>query len=117
MLSTCLVNGDLFCSEFQKWYFGRSECTNDIKAHGLILTYVFEKYESVSLFPFISQHIFSFFQVRSANAPEETAKFLGHGLCDSHSKGSTLTSSTNESRWFSVGICKYKPGYKSHDLL
>ena len=19
--------------------------------------------------------------------------------------------------WFSVGICKYKPGYKSHDLL
>jgi hypothetical protein len=20
-------------------------------------------------------------------------------------------------RWFSVGICKYKPGYKSHDLL
>ena len=21
------------------------------------------------------------------------------------------------SRWFSVGICKYKPGYKSHDLL
>ena len=22
-----------------------------------------------------------------------------------------------ESRWFSVGICKCKPGYKSHDLL
>ena len=21
------------------------------------------------------------------------------------------------SLWFSVGICKYKPGYKSHDLL
>ena len=21
------------------------------------------------------------------------------------------------SRWFSVGVCKYKPGYKSHDLL
>ena len=20
-------------------------------------------------------------------------------------------------KWFSVGICKYKPGYKSHDLL
>ena len=20
-------------------------------------------------------------------------------------------------RWFSVGTCKYKPGYKSHDLL
>ena len=20
-------------------------------------------------------------------------------------------------RWFSVGICKYRPGYKSHDLL
>ena len=20
-------------------------------------------------------------------------------------------------RWFSVGICKYMPGYKSHDLL
>ena len=20
-------------------------------------------------------------------------------------------------RWFSVGICKFKPGYKSHDLL
>ena len=20
-------------------------------------------------------------------------------------------------RWFSVGICNYKPGYKSHDLL
>ena len=20
-------------------------------------------------------------------------------------------------RWFSVGICKYKPGYKSHDQL
>ena len=20
-------------------------------------------------------------------------------------------------RWFSVGICKYKPGYKSHELL
>jgi hypothetical protein len=25
--------------------------------------------------------------------------------------------SANKSRWFSVGICKYKPGYKSHDLL
>ena len=24
---------------------------------------------------------------------------------------------TAESRWFSVGIFKYKPGYKSHDLL
>ena len=23
----------------------------------------------------------------------------------------------SDSRWFSVGICKYKPGYKSHDLL
>ena len=22
-----------------------------------------------------------------------------------------------DDRWFSVGICKYKPGYKSHDLL
>ena len=22
-----------------------------------------------------------------------------------------------EARWFSVGIFKYKPGYKSHDLL
>ena len=22
-----------------------------------------------------------------------------------------------ELRWFSVGICKYNPGYKSHDLL
>ena len=22
-----------------------------------------------------------------------------------------------KSWWFSVGICKYKPGYKSHDLL
>ena len=34
--------------------------------------------------------------VRSANAPEETAKFLGHGLCDSHSKGCTLSMSTND---------------------
>ena len=34
--------------------------------------------------------------VRSANAPAETAKFLGHGLCDSHSKGSTLSMATNE---------------------
>ena len=24
---------------------------------------------------------------------------------------------TLKSRWFSVGICKYKLGYKSHDLL
>ena len=23
----------------------------------------------------------------------------------------------NDHRWFSVGICKYKPGFKSHDLL
>ena len=23
----------------------------------------------------------------------------------------------NRLGWFSVGICKYKPGYKSHDLL
>ena len=23
----------------------------------------------------------------------------------------------DEYRWFSVGICKYKPGYKSDDLL
>ena len=23
----------------------------------------------------------------------------------------------NHHRWFSVGICKYKPGYKSHDQL
>ena len=34
--------------------------------------------------------------VRSANAPEETAKFLGHGLCDSHSKGCTLSILTND---------------------
>ena len=34
--------------------------------------------------------------VRSANAPEETAKFLGHGLCDSHSKGCTLSMLTND---------------------
>ena len=34
--------------------------------------------------------------VRSANAPEETAKFLGHGLCDSHSKGCTLSMMTND---------------------
>ena len=34
--------------------------------------------------------------VRSANAPEETAKFLGHGLCDSHSKGCTLAMPTND---------------------
>ena len=26
-------------------------------------------------------------------------------------------SKLNNDRWFSVGICKYKPGYKSHDLL
>ena len=26
-------------------------------------------------------------------------------------------SKVNTDRWFSVGICKYKPGYKSHDLL
>ena len=25
--------------------------------------------------------------------------------------------SFSSSGWFSVGICKYKPGYKSHDLL
>ena len=25
--------------------------------------------------------------------------------------------STYKHWWFSVGICKYKPGYKSHDLL
>jgi DNA repair protein REV1 len=35
--------------------------------------------------------------VRSQNAPEETAKFLGHGLCDSFSKGCTLSLATNES--------------------
>ena len=47
----------------------------------------------INLYPFFSP----FFKVKAANAPDETAKFLGHGLCDSHSKGSTLTSSTNES--------------------
>ena len=35
--------------------------------------------------------------VRSQNAPEETAKFLGHGLCDSFSKGSTLSHPTSDS--------------------
>ena len=29
----------------------------------------------------------------------------------------TIEHRFNLSRWFSVGICKYKPGYKSHDLL
>ena len=27
------------------------------------------------------------------------------------------TTYTAHSRWFSVGICKYKPVYKSHDML
>ncbi len=34
--------------------------------------------------------------VRAANAPLETAKHLGHGLCDSFSKGSTMASATND---------------------
>ena len=29
----------------------------------------------------------------------------------------TIEHRFNLSRWFSVGICKYKLGYKSHDLL
>lgn len=35
--------------------------------------------------------------VRAENAPEETAKFLGHGLCDNFSKGSNLSFPTGDS--------------------
>ena len=33
------------------------------------------------------------------------------------SKFSLIFDSVSVQGWFSVGICKYKPGYKSHDLL
>ncbi|KAK9507032.1 hypothetical protein O3M35_008863 [Rhynocoris fuscipes] len=35
--------------------------------------------------------------VRSKDAPEETAKYLGHGVCDQVSKGITLPSATSDS--------------------
>lgn len=34
--------------------------------------------------------------VRAADAPVETAKFMGHGFCDNVTKSTTLPSSTNE---------------------
>ena len=34
--------------------------------------------------------------VRAENASTETAKFLGHGVCDSFSRSTNLTSSTND---------------------
>lgn len=36
------------------------------------------------------------YMVRAADAPVETAKFMGHGFCDIVTKSTTLTASTNE---------------------
>lgn len=36
------------------------------------------------------------YMVRAADAPVETAKFMGHGFCDNVTKSTTLPSSTNE---------------------
>lgn len=36
------------------------------------------------------------YMVRAADAPVETAKFMGHGFCDNVTKSTTLSSSTNE---------------------
>ena len=34
--------------------------------------------------------------VRAAAAPKETSKFMGHGVCDSFSRSSTLATATDE---------------------
>ena len=42
--------------------------------------------------------------------------FLGH-ICKNGKLCGHILKFGQRLRWFSVGICKYKPGYKSHDLL
>ena len=46
---------------------------------------------------YIQQNGFSLqFQVRAKDAPVETAKFLGHGVCDHVTRSSTLSLGTED---------------------
>ena len=52
-------------------------------------------------------------QMSTAPYPQKQNFFYQKKFCDVASHIWIATCN----RWFSVGICKHKPGYKSHDLL